>query len=291
MAKKESSPRLGKGLAAIFGEEVDDVLENIQQGNLDEHVADRFEVAVDEVKPNPYQPRLEFNDDALMDLAQSIRENGLIQPLTVREVDGKYQIVAGERRFRAMKLNGAVEVPAIVMDANEIQMAEMALVENIQRENLSAIEEAKSYVEIMKYAGLNQSQLALRVGKSQSSIANKIRLLNLNEEVQNAVSAKEITERHARALLGLDEDKQKKALKKIVKKSLTVAQTEKMLKQDALPKEEKRKVMLKGISKNLKIAINTIHQAVKMVERAGNTAEIQEQETEDDVIITIRLPK
>lgn len=248
-------------------------------------------ISIDLVEPNPYQPRLEFNDDALMDLAQSIRENGLIQPLTVREVDGKYQIVAGERRFRAMKLNGAVEIPAIVMDANEIQMAEMALVENIQRENLSAIEEAKSYVEIMKYAGLNQSQLAFRVGKSQSSIANKIRLLNLNEEVQNAVSAKEITERHARALLGLDEDKQKKALKKIVKKSLTVAQTEKMLKQDALPKEEKRKVMLKGISKNLKIAINTIHQAVKMVERAGNTAEIQEQETEDDVIITIRLPK
>lgn len=146
-------------------------------------------ISIDLVEPNPYQPRLEFNDDALMDLAQSIRENGLIQPLTVREVDGKYQIVAGERRFRAMKLNGAVEIPAIVMDANEIQMAEMALVENIQRENLSAIEEAKSYVEIMKYAGLNQSQLALRVGKSQSSIANKIRLLNLNEEVQNAVSA------------------------------------------------------------------------------------------------------
>ena len=106
-------------------------------------------ISIDLVEPNPYQPRLEFNDDALMDLAQSIRENGLIQPLTVREVDGKYQIVAGERRFRAMKLNGAVEIPAIVMDANEIQMAEMALVENIQRENLSAIEEAKSYVEII----------------------------------------------------------------------------------------------------------------------------------------------
>ena len=231
-------------------------------------------ISIDLVEPNPYQPRLEFNDDALMDLAQSIRENGLIQPLTVREVDGKYQIIAGERRFRAMKLNGAVEVPALVMDANEIQMAEMALVENIQRENLSAIEEAKSYVEIMKYAGINQSQLALRVGKSQSSIANKIRLLNLNDEVQSAVSAKDITERHARALLGLDEEHQKKVLKKIVKKNLTVAQTEKMLKEDALPKEEKgkTKVMLKGVSRNLKIAINTIHQAVAMAQRAGNTA-------------------
>lgn len=99
-------------------------------------------IAIDLIEPNPYQPRLEFDDDALMDLAQSIRENGLIQPITVRESNGKYQIIAGERRFRAMRLNGAVEVLANVMDANEIQMAEMALVENIQRENLSAIEEA-----------------------------------------------------------------------------------------------------------------------------------------------------
>lgn len=248
-------------------------------------------IMIDLIEPNPYQPRLEFNDEALMDLAQSIRENGLIQPITVREVDGKYQIIAGERRFRALKLNGAVEVPVLIMDANEVQMAEMALVENIQRENLSAIEEAKSYVEIMKYAGLNQSQLALRVGKSQSSIANKIRLLNLEEDVQDAVSSKQITERHARALIGLDEEKQHKVLDKIVKKSLTVAQTEKMLKEDAQGKQSKKKVMLKGISKNLKIAINTIHQAVNMINRAGTTAEVSEQENENDVIITIRIPK
>lgn len=248
-------------------------------------------IMIDLIEPNPYQPRLEFNDEALMDLAQSIRENGLIQPITVREVNGRYQIIAGERRFRALKLNGAVEVPVLIMDANEVQMAEMALVENIQRENLSAIEEAKSYVEIMKYAGLNQSQLALRVGKSQSSIANKIRLLNLEEDVQEAVSSKQITERHARALIGLDEAKQHKALKKIVKKSLTVAQTEKMLKEDSQDKKNKKKVMLKGISKNIKIAINTIHQAVNMVNRAGTSAEISEQENEHDVVITIRIPK
>lgn len=206
-------------------------------------------VDIDLVEPNPYQPRLEFDDEALMDLAQSIRENGLIQPITVREMDGKYQIIAGERRFRALKLNGAVDVPVLIMDANEVQMAEMALVENIQRENLSAIEEAKSYVEIMKYSGLNQSQLALRVGKSQSSIANKIRLLNLDEDVQEAVSTKKISERHARALIGLDEEKQHDALNKIVKKGMTVAQTEKMLKEQAQPKKEKKKVMLKGTAK------------------------------------------
>ena len=248
-------------------------------------------VDIDLVEPNPYQPRLEFDDEALMDLAQSIRENGLIQPITVREMDGRYQIIAGERRFRALKLNGAVDVPVLIMDANEVQMAEMALVENIQRENLSAIEEAKSYVEIMKYSGLNQSQLALRVGKSQSSISNKIRLLNLDEDVQEAVSTKKISERHARALIGLDEEKQHDALEKIVKKGMTVAQTEKMLKEQAQPKKEKKKVMLKGISKNIKIAINTIHQAVSMVNRAGTAAEINEEEHEDEVIITIRIPK
>ena len=248
-------------------------------------------VDIDLVEPNPYQPRLEFDDEALMDLAQSIRENGLIQPITVREMDGRYQIIAGERRFRALKLNGAVDVPVLIMDANEVQMAEMALVENIQRENLSAIEEAKSYVEIMKYSGLNQSQLALRVGKSQSSIANKIRLLNLDEDVQEAVSTKKISERHARALIGLDEEKQHDALEKIVKKGMTVAQTEKMLKEQVHPKKEKKKVMLKGISKNIKIAINTIHQAVSMVNRAGTAAEINEEEHEDEVIITIRIPK
>ena len=248
-------------------------------------------VDIDLVEPNPYQPRLEFDDEALMDLAQSIRENGLIQPITVREMDGRYQIIAGERRFRALKLNGAVDVPVLIMDANEVQMAEMALVENIQRENLSAIEEAKSYVEIMKYSGLNQSQLALRVGKSQSSIANKIRLLNLDENVQEAVSTKKISERHARALIGLDEEKQHDALEKIVKKGMTVAPTEKMLKEQAQPKKEKKKVMLKGISKNIKIAINTIHQAVSMVNRAGTAAEINEEEHEDEVIITIRIPK
>ena len=248
-------------------------------------------VDIDLVEPNPYQPRLEFDDEALMDLAQSIRENGLIQPITVREMDGRYQIIAGERRFRALKLNGAVDVPVLIMDANEVQMAEMALVENIQRENLSAIEEAKSYVEIMKYSGLNQSQLALRVGKSQSSIANKIRLLNLDEDVQEAVSTKKISERHARALIGLDEEKQHDALEKIVKKGMTVAQTEKMLKEQAQPKKEKKKVMLKGISKNIKIAINTIHQAISMVNRAGTASEINEEEHEDEVIITIRIPK
>ena len=248
-------------------------------------------IAIDLVEPNPYQPRIEFDQDALMDLAQSIRENGLIQPITVRENNGKFQIIAGERRFRALCLNGAVEVPVNIMDANEVQMAELALVENIQRENLSAIEEAKSYIEIMKYTGLSQSALALRIGKSQSSIANKIRLLNLGKEVQDAVNMHRISERHARAMIGLDEKKQEEVLKKIEKKGLTVAQTEKLLKEIEQGPKPKKKVFLKGISKNVKIAINTIHQAVSMVNRAGCDAVMQEEECENEVIVTIRIPK
>lgn len=248
-------------------------------------------VAIEEIQPNPYQPRLEFNDEALMDLAQSIRENGLIQPITVRESENGYQIMAGERRYRAMRLNGLVEVPVIVMDADELQMAEMALVENIQRENLSAIEEAKSYIDIMKYANLNQSQLALKIGKSQSSIANKIRLLNLDENIQNAVNAKLISERHARALLGTEPQKQQDYLDKIIKKGMSVSQTEKMIKQDKETNEPKKKSMLKGVTRNMKIALNTIHQAVKMVEKAGVEFQMKEEESEDYVTVTIRFQK
>lgn len=246
-------------------------------------------IAIDEIKPNPYQPRVEFDDEALMDLAQSIRENGLIQPMSVRKTDNGYEIVAGERRFRAMKLNGMVEVPAYILEADELQMAELALVENIQRENLSAIEEAKAYVEIMKYSSLNQSQLALRIGKSQSSIANKIRLLNLDDNIQNAVSAKLISERHARALLGADKEKQQDFLDKIIKKGLSVAQTEKMVKEDK--GKPVKKPVLKGITRNMRIAMNTIHQAVKMVQRTGVEVIVKEEETQDDVMITLRFPK
>ena len=248
-------------------------------------------VTIDEIQPNPYQPRLEFNDEALMELAQSIRENGLIQPITVRACEDGYQIVAGERRYRAMKLNGMIEVPVIIMDADELQMAEMALVENIQRENLSAIEEAKSYIDIMKYANLNQSQLALRIGKSQSSIANKIRLLNLDENIQNAVNAKLISERHARALLGADVQKQQDYLDKILKKGLSVSQTERMIKSERNEGEPKKKILLKGVTRNMKIALNTIHQAIKMVQKTGIEIQLKEEESDDAVILTLRFQK
>lgn len=243
-------------------------------------------VPVERIIPNPYQPRLMFNQEALMELAQSIRENGLIQPITLRESDGHYEIIAGERRYRACQLAGIIEIPAYIMDANEATMAELALIENIQREDLSAIEEAKAYVQIMKVSGCTQIELANKIGKSQSAIANKIRLLNLDENIQNAVSSKIISERHARALIGLDEDKQQEVLDQIVKKGLTVSQTEKLIKT-----EKKTRHTLKGFARDIKIALNTVRQAVEMIKRTGIEVKLEEKDTEDDYQMIIRFPK
>ena len=154
--------------------------------------------------PNQYQPRTVFSDEAIEELAQSIKENGLLQPITVRECDNGYQLIAGERRFRACQKLNKDTIEAIVIKAGEVQSATLALIENIQRENLSAIEEANGYLQMIRLTGLTQSQLGKKLGKKQSTIANKIRLLNLDLEVQQAISEKEITERHGRALLNLD---------------------------------------------------------------------------------------
>ena len=248
-------------------------------------------VSIDEIRPNPYQPRIDFDDEALMELSQSIRENGLIHPITVRQEKDGYEIVAGERRYRAMKIAGMIEIPVIVIDADEVQMAEMALVENIQRENLSAIEEANAYVQIMKTTGISQSQLALKLGKSQSSIANKIRLLQLDEEVQQAVTTRRITERHARALLSLPKEKQEQAMETIVKKGLTVAQSEKMIRKEASPKPKRQKKVFKGLSRNIKIGLNTIDQAVAMIEKSGIQIHREMTEDEDEVVVTLHFPK
>ena len=140
------------------------------------------EISIEQIHPNRHQPRLEFNEDALMELAQSIRENGLIQPITVREDEDGYEIIAGERRYKACILAGYSEVPCNVMSADEQKLAELALVENIQRENLTSIEEAKAYIQIMRSAGMTQEELAAKMGKSQSTIANKVRLLNLPDD-------------------------------------------------------------------------------------------------------------
>ncbi|MBR5208019.1 MAG: nucleoid occlusion protein [Erysipelotrichaceae bacterium] len=249
-------------------------------------------IPVWQIETNRYQPRLEFNEESLEELAESIREHGLIQPITVRKVGEGYEIIAGERRFRACKKIGYYEVPCIVMSADEIATAQMALVENIQRENLSAIEEAKAYVEIMRQAECTQEELAQKMGKSQSTVANKIRLLNLPDEIQNAVKARKITERHARAILSARKEDQKKVFDQIVKKGLNVAQSEHYIKSLYLYEErQKPKPQNKGVVRHLRIALNTIYQAVKMVKDVGMEVEVEECETAEDYRMIIKFPK
>ncbi len=251
------------------------------------------EISIEQIKPNRYQPRKEFDDDALFELAQSIRENGLIQPIVVRQQKKGYEIVAGERRYRACQYAGLTKVPCIIMEASDRESAELALIENIQRENLSAIEEAKAYRNILKENGYTQEELARKLGKAQSTIANKLRLLELTPKIQQAIADKKITERHARALLQVDLNKRNRVLNRIISKDYTVKQTEEYI-EKLNGKEERKpaaKHKTKGFSRNQMVAVNTIRQAVEMCRKMGIQLETEEMETEADRRIVIKFPK
>ena len=188
-------------------------------------------IDIHKIEANEHQPRTHFENEKIQELAVSIQQNGLLQPIVVRPYHGKYQIVVGERRYRACLLAGIEEVPCLVQNYDEQQTATAAIVENIQRENLSAIEEALAYQQILDTQNITQEELAQKVGKKQSTIANKLRLLQLPMTVQEAVRRKDITERHARALLKLDTTaKQNNMLREIMDKGLNVEQTEEKIK-------------------------------------------------------------
>ena len=184
-------------------------------------------INVENIVPNRFQPRKNFDEESLEELANSIRQHGIIQPLVLRKLKDKYEIIAGERRYKAALKIGLKEVPAIVMELDDTSSAEIALVENIQRKDLTAIEEAKSYEKILELGQMSQDELAKRVGKKQSTVSNKLRLLNLSEEAQKALLDNKISERHARSLLRLkDKDKQNEMLNKIIDNRLTVRETD-----------------------------------------------------------------
>lgn len=247
-------------------------------------------IDIDKIEANGHQPRTHFEKEKIQELAVSIQQNGLLQPIVVRPYQGKYQIVVGERRYRACLLAGIEEVPCIVQNYDEQQTATAAIVENIQRENLSAIEEALAYQQILDTQNITQEELAQKVGKKQSTIANKLRLLQLPMTVQEAVRRKDITERHARALLKLDTTaKQNNMLREIMDKELNVKQTEEKIKKKIEPKKAKPKT--KSISQNLKIAMNTLDQAVMMIQQAGVETVVDITETEDEVVYLIKMKK
>ena len=183
-----------------------------------------LQVAIEDIIPNRFQPRLAFDEEGLKELSESIKQHGIIQPLVLRRLGNKYEIIAGERRFKAATMAGLRQVPAIISDIDDNKSAEIALVENIQRRNLTPIEEAKSYKNLLDRGYMTQEQLAEKMGVSQSSIANKLRLLNLAPEVQDALLQEKISERHARSLLVLPKEEQAQWLQKILAKRLTVRQ-------------------------------------------------------------------
>ena len=257
------------------------------------------DIELDKIVPNRYQPRREFSDDSIKELAETLDKDGLLQPIVVRE-DGEdhYEIIAGERRYRAAKSLNWETIPAIVNNVNDDQAASLALIENLQREDLNPIDEAKAYTNLMKLNDLTQTALAKDMGKSQSYVANKLRLLKLDDEVQKALIEGKITARHGRALLNLSDDDQERVLKEIEEKGLNVKQTEEIAKDvDAYfnpkpkEKETKRERVVKRIPKDLKVQINTIKKAVKLAKDSGIKVKVKENNDPDDYKIIIELKR
>jgi ParB family transcriptional regulator, chromosome partitioning protein len=249
------------------------------------------ELLISEIVPNRYQPRTVFDDDRIEDLSQTIKTHGIIQPIVVRKIEDKYEIIAGERRFRAVTKLKWEKIPAIVKDFDDRQTASVALIENIQREELSAFEEALAYDKLLKLHGLTQEALAQRLGKGQSTIANKLRLLKLPQSIQDAILGKKISERHARALIPLKEEAlQEKVLVEILEKQLNVKQTEERVNQ-LKDKKEKPKQKRRVFSRDTRIAINTVRQSIGMVKQSGLTINTDEEEHEDFYQFTIKIPK
>lgn len=232
---------------------------------------------------NRFQPRQIFTKESIGELADTIREHGLLQPIILREYEPhKYEIIAGERRFKATETLNWEKIPAIVRKMSDNEAASMAVIENLQRESLTAIEEARAYQQLMKLNGLTQGQLGQAIGKSQSFVANKLRLLKLTSQVQEAILQRKLTERHGRALVSLDQHQQNQLLEQIEDKELSVKETEQLVQKNSKSKpqaKKKPKVHTKGTSRSTKVAVNTIKKSVKMVQDAG----IKLKTSEEDV--------
>ena len=213
--------RLGRGLGAIFGDDVTNVLEDIQQ-NTEEHEGVQTKLEVDSIRVNPYQPRRHFDEDKLKELANSIKQHGLFTPILVRETNQGYELVAGERRLRATKLAGFETITAIVVDFDDRQMMEIALIENVQREDLNVIEEALGYEALIERLELTQEEVAKRVSKSRSHITNLLRLLRLPETVKEMLAEEKLSMGQVRPLVGLSPSDAIEIAQKLIVKNVTV---------------------------------------------------------------------
>jgi ParB family transcriptional regulator, chromosome partitioning protein len=242
MSKK---PALGRGLGALLQNADTDITSKsrLDLPESNNHVVGSVStIPVVQIEANPFQPRTQFEKEALLELSESIKEHGIIQPVTVRKLGyDKYQLISGERRFRASQIAGLTEIPAFIRIANDQEMLEMALVENIQRQDLDAIEVAFSYQKLIEECNLTQEQLSEKVSKKRSTVANYLRLLKLPVEIQLAIRTKEISMGHARALINITEEKkQLQIAKRIIQEGLSVRQVEELVKDEKVKDVEKK---------------------------------------------------
>lgn len=258
-----------------------------------------IKIPIDKIIPNRFQPRTVFDDEKIEELSRTIHIHGVIQPIVVRKSEeGLYEIIAGERRYRAMKKLEWTEVPAIVRDLSDKETASIALIENLQREELTAIEEALAYQKLLELHALTQEALAQRLGKGQSTVANKLRLLKLPEEIQQAILMRKISERHARALIAVkDKDMQLELLALVIEQEWNVRELEDKIQQLLNPNQDEEAAVKKvrptrkAISKDIRIALNTIKQSLSMVTKSGIKVKTEEEDTEEYYQITVKIPK
>lgn len=254
-------------------------------------------LSTEDIVPNPVQPRKLFDDEGLEELSRSIKDYGILNPLSVRLRGSRYELVAGERRLRAARLAGLREVPCILLDVNMEDASLIALVENLQRRDLDFIEEANGINQLIRMFGMSQEEAARRIGKSQSAVANKLRLLRLPPDVLEALRQNGLTERHGRALLRLpDGERQRAALLYIIDNGLTVAATDAYI--DALlqepepepepPRPGSRRTF---VLKDVRVFLNSLSRSIDLMKQGGIDAGVQREETEDRLILTISIPK
>jgi len=255
------------------------------------HESEIAHLPIEMIKTNPYQPRKFFDRAGLMELCASIKEYGLMQPITVRIVGNTYELVAGERRLRASKMAGYTTIASIIVAAGEQDSAVMAMIENLQRQNLHFFEEAVGFQNLASDYGLTQEEIAEKIGKSQSAVANKLRLLRLPREVQRMLTEHELTERHARALLRLEtEEEQLAVLRDVINDGLNVKRTEELVEQNAAPVIKlHRHRKMKGIFRDIRIFTNTFSHTVEKMRESGINAQMFRREDNESIEIVIRI--
>ena len=244
------------------------------------------------ILPNPNQPRVRFDYNELEGLAVSVRTNGMLQPINVRKRnDGKYELISGERRLRAARMVGMTKLPCVVMDVSDEQSALFAIIENVQRQNLDFFEEAVAIERLLTEYGLSQEEISKKLGKAQSTLSNKLRLLRLPEDLRDKISYAGLTERHARALLSLpDNSTRGRVLDIIIERHLTVSESERLI-NDVLRRKKAKKRPQMRTYKDMRIFINTLNHAVDVIRKAGIEADTAKSETDEYFEYVIRISK